>query len=40
MYRRLHKTPEARAAYQRALALAQQAAERRYLERRMRELAQ
>ena len=40
MYRRLHKTSEARAAYQRALALAQQAAERRYLERRMRELAQ
>lgn len=40
MYRRLHKTAEARAAYQRALALAQQAAERRYLERRMRELAQ
>jgi RNA polymerase sigma-70 factor, ECF subfamily len=40
MYRRLHKTSEARAAYQRALALAQQAAERRYLERRMRDLAQ
>ncbi len=40
MYRRLHKTSEARAAYQRALALAQQVAERRYLERRMRELAQ
>ncbi|MFN8467987.1 MAG: RNA polymerase sigma factor [Caldilineaceae bacterium] len=40
MYRRLHRTTEARAAYQRALALAQQSAERRYLERRMRELAQ
>ena len=40
MYRRLHKTSEAREAYQRALALAQQSAERRYLERRMRELGQ
>jgi RNA polymerase sigma-70 factor, ECF subfamily len=40
MYRRLHKTDEARAAYQRALALAQQQAERRYLERRMRNLVQ
>jgi RNA polymerase sigma-70 factor (ECF subfamily) len=39
MYRRLHRTDEARAAYQRALALAQQEAERRYLERRMRDLA-
>ncbi len=38
MYRRLHRTDEARAAYQRSLALAQQQAERRYLERRMRDL--
>ncbi|HKT32948.1 MAG TPA: RNA polymerase sigma factor [Gammaproteobacteria bacterium] len=37
--RRLGKTAEARAAYQRALALARQEPERRFLERRLAELA-
>jgi RNA polymerase sigma-70 factor (ECF subfamily) len=36
--RRLGKTAEARASYERALALAQQEPERRFLERRLREL--
>jgi RNA polymerase sigma-70 factor, ECF subfamily len=36
--RRLGMTAEARASYQRALALAQQEPERRYLERRLRDL--
>jgi RNA polymerase sigma-70 factor (ECF subfamily) len=38
MCRRLGKRPEARAAYERALALAQQEPERRFLERRLAEL--
>ena len=37
--RRLGQTAEARASYQRALALAQQVPERRFLERRLRELS-
>lgn len=37
--RRLGRNREAKSAYERALALAQQAAERRFLERRLRELA-
>jgi RNA polymerase sigma-70 factor (ECF subfamily) len=36
--RRLGRAPEARAAYQRALELTQQAPERRFLERRLAEL--
>ncbi|HEX9075890.1 MAG TPA: RNA polymerase subunit sigma-24, partial [Anaerolineae bacterium] len=36
--RRLGKTEQARAAYERALALTQQEPERRFLERRMAEL--
>ena len=36
--RRLGRTPEARAAYQRALELARQDGERRFLERRLAEL--
>jgi RNA polymerase sigma-70 factor (ECF subfamily) len=36
--RRLGRTPEARAAYQRALELVKQDPERRFLERRLREL--
>ncbi|HET6655905.1 MAG TPA: DUF6596 domain-containing protein, partial [Gammaproteobacteria bacterium] len=36
--RRLGRTPEARAAYERALDLAQQEPERRFIERRLREL--
>jgi len=36
--RRLGRTAEARVAYERALALSKQAAERRFLERRLREL--
>ena len=39
LYRRLGKVAEARAAYHQALALAQQEPERRFLERRLRELA-
>jgi RNA polymerase sigma-70 factor (ECF subfamily) len=39
MCRRLGKRPEARAAYERALALVQQEPERRFLERRLAELA-
>jgi RNA polymerase sigma-70 factor (ECF subfamily) len=39
MYRRLGKTAEARASYTRALTLTQQEPERRFLERRMSELA-
>jgi RNA polymerase sigma-70 factor (ECF subfamily) len=35
LYRQLGRTAEARASYQRALALAQQAPERRFLERRL-----
>jgi RNA polymerase sigma-70 factor (ECF subfamily) len=38
LYRRLGKTAEARASYQRALELAQQEPARRFLERRLREL--
>ena len=38
LYRRLGRTAEARAAYQRALKLARQAPERRFLERRIAEL--
>jgi RNA polymerase sigma-70 factor (ECF subfamily) len=38
MCRRLGRTAEARAAYQRALALTRQAPQRRFLERRLREL--
>ena len=37
--RRLGRTAEARAAYERALALTQQEPERRFLERRLRELS-
>lgn len=37
--RRLGKTTEARTSYQRALELTQQAPERRFLERRLAELA-
>jgi RNA polymerase sigma-70 factor (ECF subfamily) len=37
--RRLGRTPEARASYERALRLTQQEPERRFLERRLRELA-
>jgi len=36
--RRLGRNREARAAYRRALELTEQAAERRFLERRLREL--
>ena len=36
--RRLGRTAEARASYQKALALSRQAPERRFLERRLREL--
>lgn len=39
MHRRAGSIPEARAAYMRALALVQQGPERRYLERRLRELS-
>jgi RNA polymerase sigma-70 factor (ECF subfamily) len=39
LHRRLGKTVEARTSYQRALELARQAPERRFLERRLRELA-
>ncbi len=39
LYRRLGKTSEARTSYQRALELARQAPERRFLERRLRELS-
>jgi tetraacyldisaccharide 4'-kinase len=39
-HRRLARTAEARASYERALALARQAPERRFLERRLRELPQ
>jgi RNA polymerase sigma-70 factor, ECF subfamily len=38
LYRRLGRTAEARASYERALALARQAPERRFLERRLDEL--
>lgn len=38
LYRRLGRTAEARASYERALTLAQQEPERRFLERRLREL--
>jgi RNA polymerase sigma-70 factor, ECF subfamily len=38
LYRRLGKTRQARAAYERALSLTQQAPERRFLEKRLREL--
>ena len=38
--RRMGRTPEAREAYRRALALTQQASERRFLERRLAELGQ
>ena len=38
LFRRLGKTAEARAAYQRALALVRQEPERRFLERRLKEL--
>jgi RNA polymerase sigma-70 factor (ECF subfamily) len=38
--RRLGRTAEARASYERALALAQQAPERRFLERRLAEMAE
>ena len=38
MYRRLGRTADARAAYKRALSLARQDPERRFLERRLREL--
>jgi len=38
IYRRLGKTAEARAAYEKALALARQEPERRFLEKRLREL--
>jgi len=38
LYRRLGKTAEARAAYQEALALTQLAPDRRFLEKRLREL--
>ena len=38
LYRRLGRTAEARAAYQRALALTQQEPERRFLERRLNDL--
>jgi RNA polymerase sigma-70 factor (ECF subfamily) len=37
--RRLGRTAEARSAYERALSLTRQAPERRFLERRLRELA-
>jgi RNA polymerase sigma-70 factor (ECF subfamily) len=40
LYRRLRRTAEARAAYQRALALTEQAPEQRFLERRLRELGE
>lgn len=39
LLRRLRRTEEARAAYERALALTEQASERRYLEKRLAELA-
>ncbi|MCC6191793.1 MAG: RNA polymerase sigma factor [Anaerolineales bacterium] len=39
LYRRLGRTAEAREAYERALSLTQQAPERRFLERRLAELA-
>jgi RNA polymerase sigma-70 factor (ECF subfamily) len=39
MCRRLGRTAEARAAYQQALVLTRQEPERRFLERRLRELA-
>ena len=38
LYRRLGRTADARAAYERALALTRQEPERRFLERRLREL--
>jgi RNA polymerase sigma-70 factor, ECF subfamily len=38
LYRRLGRTTEARIAYERALGLARQEPERRFLERRLREL--
>ncbi|MDE3056957.1 MAG: tetratricopeptide repeat protein, partial [Bacteroidota bacterium] len=38
LYRRLGRIEEARASYERALALTQQEPERRFLERRMKEL--
>jgi RNA polymerase sigma-70 factor (ECF subfamily) len=39
LYRRLGRTDEARASYQRALKLTRQAPERRFIERRLAELA-
>ena len=39
LYRRLGRMAEAREAYERALSLTQQAPERRFLERRLAELA-
>jgi len=39
LLRRLGRASDARAAYERALALARQEPERRFLERRLRELA-
>jgi RNA polymerase sigma-70 factor (ECF subfamily) len=38
MYRRLGRTAEARASYEKALALTQQEPERRFLESRLEEL--
>jgi RNA polymerase sigma-70 factor, ECF subfamily len=38
MYRRLGRIPEARASYEKALALARQEPERRFLARRLEEL--
>jgi RNA polymerase sigma-70 factor (ECF subfamily) len=40
LYRRLGRTAEARAAYQQALSLARQEPVRRFLERRLHELAE
>jgi RNA polymerase sigma-70 factor (ECF subfamily) len=40
MYRRLGRTDEARASYEKALALTQQEPERRFLARRIEELKQ
>jgi RNA polymerase sigma-70 factor (ECF subfamily) len=40
LYRRLGKSSEARCSYERALALTQQEPERRFLERRLRELGE
>jgi RNA polymerase sigma-70 factor (ECF subfamily) len=39
LYRRLEKPRQARAAYERALSLTRQAPERRFLEKRLRELS-